>query len=609
MALKNKIAGHNVKTKQKVTEVNNDDLMTALQRLAMKNDIKGENVRTDQRVKEVNNDFLSGDFENLETSLNEHQNDALQLLQRLALKNKIDGVNVKTKQKVTEVNNDDLQLNEYEDARPPVEDDEFWRKFPAGSPKSKSDPNHPLLETMARLAMNNQIDGENVRTNQKVTEVNHLKDMLRLALKNEIKGQNVKTKQDVREINRQNDPISTGLSGLPEYFQRLALKNDIQGENVNTNQNVAEYNNKAFLNKLRKLALSNNIKGDNVETNQNVEEINEGEPSEEMRRYNIKIKIEDDNQNILDLQSKNEQDPNDNQAEKPKVNLRRMGIKNNIDGRNVNTTQEVVEKNLSNERTDSEPPQEEGQEQSENPIGKLQRLALKNEIAGTNVATKQNVQEINNPVRGNQNDQSAELQKRLSLKNDISGQNVNTDQNVLESNGAARKLALTNDIDGENVNTDQDIVELNDEIQHIIRRLALNNAISGTNVNTDQKVTEYNNAPNNDQMQQFAPREERPNLPPKLGMMMQSMNKREDPNSAHQKIKEAICKTINSSSQLSRNDLAVISDILYASQFAEAWNDLKDESELVLNLIDKLSANPESIGYYGSKILKIFQSV
>lgn len=190
--------------------------------------------------------------------------------------------------------------------------------------------------------------------------------------------------------------------------------------------------------------------------------------------------------------------------------LRRIAIKNNIDGKVVNTNQDVKEYNSRGRKS-----------------GLAKRLAISNDIKGDKVDTKQDVREFNDALsdekvlkkllkdmRRPEQEDSIKLLliklRRLGVVNNISGSKVNTEQDIKEHNSdkkedsikilinQLRRIAVANNIKGNKVNTKQDIKEYNDEdsIQGLInqlRRIALQNTIKGDKVKTTQNIKEYNN--------------------------------------------------------------------------------------------------------------------
>jgi hypothetical protein len=152
------------------------------------------------------------------------------------------------------------------------------------------------------------------------------------------------------------------------------------------------------------------------------------------------------------------------------------------------------------------------------PLNFMRRLALKNDIDGDEVTTAQKLREINLNGKSNRFNSIA---RRMAVDNGIHGKHVNTAQDATELNApssrmdnfpisfdnldfevpmkTSRRLALKNDFEGDEVTTAQKMREINlngnnNELNAIARRMAVDNSIHGKHVNTAQDATELNSA-------------------------------------------------------------------------------------------------------------------
>lgn len=190
------------------------------------------------------------------------------LAQRVALQNNFEGNVVNTNQNIQEFNRDPWDSDSIDDAL----DD--------------------LTEALRGIFKNNGKDDE-----QQIANVDNA--LQRVAIQNNIKGNTVNTNQNVQEYNeelvgaiekavprrdkndrRQNLRIKSNLDQIAEELRRVAIKNDIKGDVVNTHQNIQEFNNdvvRTIVKAIRRIAIQNKIKGNKVNTNQNVQEFNDNE--------------------------------------------------------------------------------------------------------------------------------------------------------------------------------------------------------------------------------------------------------------------------------------------------------------------------------------------
>jgi hypothetical protein len=148
------------------------------------------------------------------------------------------------------------------------------------------------LNFMRRLALKNDIGGDEVTTAQKVRELNFGKNSelnaiaRRMAVDNAIHGKHVTTAQDVTELNAPPTRINVSPVSFSDLdldvpvkaARRLALKNDFEGDEVTTAQKIRELNlnekNNGMNAIARRMAVDNAIHGKHVTTAQDATELN-----------------------------------------------------------------------------------------------------------------------------------------------------------------------------------------------------------------------------------------------------------------------------------------------------------------------------------------------
>lgn len=364
------------------------------------------------------------------------------------------------------------------------------RLFRAG-PMRKT--NALLLQDQDDAVVNNSVNGENITFNQKIAEV--INKLRRIAVKNNIEGEEVNTKQDVKEYNRKKKSRKT---------KRIAVANNIKGQKVDTNQDIKEFNDlladenamkellkdlhkdtktegdyiKILIKTLRRIGVKNKISGVNVNTKQKITEYND---------------VQDDDQDDA---------MRDDQQLLPE--FRRVAVRNDIKGTNVNTEQDLKEYN--NDEINAI-------------LDQIRRVAVSNTIKGKVVNTNQDIKEYNDDAQNDDLNVVLDQLRRVAVSNNIKGETVNTDQKIKEYNDdllndditilikKLRRIAIDNKIQGSNVKTTQDIKEFNenpqdDSVNVLIKklqRIALSNDIKGKTVNTNQDIKEFND--NDDETQ------------------------------------------------------------------------------------------------------------
>ena len=231
LAVSNKIEGVHVNTKQDVKEFNDNtlsELSRALQRLALKNDIKGETVLTKQNVDEYNDDVV-GELADAVTQADK--------LSRMAVSNKIEGVDVKTVQNVKEINEDSLKAITDRLQRLAVKNDIKGVTVNTDLKADEFNDDTDFGHMMDRLAIVNNIKGHTVNTDQDVKEYNDeqsaalLDSLKRLALSNKISGISVVTNQKVLENNEgmeksQNDEEDQKRGGEEEADDSITAESE-----------------------------------------------------------------------------------------------------------------------------------------------------------------------------------------------------------------------------------------------------------------------------------------------------------------------------------------------------------------------------------------------
>ncbi|CAO1411040.1 unnamed protein product [Diamesa tonsa] len=443
LMMTNKLQGKVVKTNQQIQAVNNDDFDRTPQRLSVDNNISGDQVKTNQKVTEINQ---SSDMES------KNQLDAIGMrvvkeLQRLAMQKAVDGNKLRE------------NMNTNDDAEEIFQRMTLLNKIKGNDVKTNQkvneinmdDEENDVAEQLQRISLLNKIKGNDVNTNQKVTEqnMNDSEALQRVAVINKIQGNQVNTNQKVREVNDE--------MNLEDVLKRLEMENQISGKIVNTNQKVDEVNLKD-LEALQRLAISSNIRGNqNVNTNQKVTEKN-SRSSEALQRLAISTKIRGDQVNT------NQRVEEVNDEMNLEDVLKRLEMSNQIDGKIVNTNQKVDEINLK----DSEA---------------LQRLAISSNIRGKNVDTKQKVREVNKGSKVNDLTVLEEILRRILSANKVQGRFPRTNQGNLINDEMITKTLTPS----------QKAAELNDlYLDEVLKRIAISNEIDGGKVNTNQQATETN---------------------------------------------------------------------------------------------------------------------
>lgn len=267
-------------------------------------------------------------------------------LKRLALQNKFEGKTVNTHQNIKEYNNRPWGSSRRSDSVDEAIDQltEALQTIAYGK-NDESDVDQMAIvgKALQRVAVQNNIKGNTVNTNQDIKEYNeelveaidraipiygksgrHQKlqlkrdlkkiadELRRIAIKNDIKGDVLNTKQNIEEFN---DEV---LKTLVRAIKRMAVQNEIKGSKVNTYQNIREFNDE-----LRRfaprLAIGNQINGNVVSTALSIAEVNNddtsiSDDSKEKAEDNLNKKTEQDS-----LSSKQKVEPAEKETRKAKA--------------------------------------------------------------------------------------------------------------------------------------------------------------------------------------------------------------------------------------------------------------------------------------------------
>ena len=233
---------------------------------------------------------------------------------------------------------------------------------------------------------------------------------------------------------------------LNQELKRIALQNKFEGNTVNTHQNIKEYNGRPWG---TKRALDSTRRSES--TDDALDELSEA-------LQNILHTKDNDEEHIINIGNA----------------LQRVAIQNNIKGDTVNTNQNVQEYNEELVRAIDKPgPEKKKMDRRQNQRLKnnlekiaeeLRRIAIKNDIKGKEVNTHQNIEEYNDEIVKT----IVRAIKRMAIKNDIKGSKVNTHQNVKEYNDneyrrVAPRIAIGNQISGNIVSTKQNLAEINND--------------------------------------------------------------------------------------------------------------------------------------------------
>lgn len=249
-------------------------------------------------------------------SIDSSLNQKLSLLKRLALQNKFEGNTVNTHQNIQEFNNRPRSVRSSWDSTrrsDSVDDaldqltDALQRIIYTKDEESDEEQMAIVGQALQRVAVQNNIKGNTVKTNQDIKEYNEelveaidralptlykkdrrqkfrlkydlekiAEELRRIAIKNDIKGNVLNTHQNVQEFN--DEVVRT----IVKAIKRMAIQNEIKGSEINTYQNVEEYNDalrRVAPKVSSRLAIGNQINGNVVNTKQNLAEINNDDPN------------------------------------------------------------------------------------------------------------------------------------------------------------------------------------------------------------------------------------------------------------------------------------------------------------------------------------------
>lgn len=210
IALKNNIKGVNVKTSQKLEEHNDDaildELEQALQRISLQNNIQGATVETKQNLEEHNDEVEAYDDEATVNAL-------VDRARRIALVNNIQGDIVSTNQELMEYNRRRDQNDETQTKRGLSY---LVKSVRRGDRIPSADETNEAYDEASELAEDEMADAAEIqRETRKMIVNNNINGGRRILIDNNIEGDNVNTKQKLVENNRPTDPLVSTNSPKP----------------------------------------------------------------------------------------------------------------------------------------------------------------------------------------------------------------------------------------------------------------------------------------------------------------------------------------------------------------------------------------------------------